>query len=408
MIKNVITGFGIFTPKSNKPDILWRHLLNKEDLFDVVEIDDKMQIKQGKAPIFKVEEYGIQKKILRYIDKQVLYSVGAAIENVKASKLEEQLKIENVSKRTGIVMGSMFAQMDFGLEQIGVTGVENSTRISPYTGVAFYYGASVGEVSVKLKTKGENCAVLSGTNTGIDALNIACNMLDKKTNDIVLAGGGENVVLELFLNGLNLTKKISKTSYRPFDTRRDGSFISNGAGVVTVETDKNAKKRGCEIYGEIASIHTINASSCLFELNEQIVDYTYEVINRCLEDVGIKPEEIDLVVPTADGTKDGDYYEMMALKKVFGGRNKIIYTPKPIVGYCMSFNSIIDIFVGAMSIKHSLIPGHPEKYDSGDEEFNEMLVGTEPVKRDVKNVLLLHRSWIDGKVSALLLRKYIA
>ncbi len=74
----------------------------------------------------------------------------------------------------------------------------------------------------------------------------------------------------------------------------------------------------------------------------------------------------------------------------------------------MSFNSIIDIFVGAMSIKHSLIPGHPEKYDSGDEEFNEMLVGTEPVKRDVKNVLLLHRSWIDGKVSALLLRKYIA
>ncbi len=155
-----------------------------------------------------------KKKILRYIDKQVLYSVGAAIENVKASKLEEQLKIENVSKRTGIVMGSMFAQMDFGLEQIGVTGVENSTRISPYTGVAFYYGASVGEVSVKLKTKGENCAVLSGTNTGIDALNIACNMLDKKTNDIVLAGGGENVVLELFLNGLNLTKKISKTSYR--------------------------------------------------------------------------------------------------------------------------------------------------------------------------------------------------
>lgn len=407
MLKNVITGFGLLTPDSNNYDVLWNHLLNKENLFHEVKIDDEIQIKQGRVPTFDVEEYGIPKKTLRYIDKQVLYSISAAIENVKASKLEEHLKSEEVSKRVGVVMGSMFAQMDFGLEQIGVTVVENSTRISPYTGVAFYYGANVGEISVKLKTKGENCAVLSGTNTGIDAINIACDMIDRGINDIVLAGAGENVVLNILLNGLNLTNKISKTSYRPFDTRRDGAFISNGAGIVTLETDENAIKRGSEIYGEIASIYTINASSCMFELNKEIIVYTCKVINRCIEDAGIKPEEIDLILPTADGTKYGDYYEMMALKEIFRGRKEIIYTPKPVVGYCLSFNSIIDIFVGSMAIKHNLIPGHPEKYDSGDEEFNEMLVGTEPVKRDIKNVLVLHRSWIDGKVSALILRKYI-
>lgn len=207
MKRIVLTGFGLVTPGTSYSEKLWYNLLNKESLFEEVELSEGVNLTIGKKPDFDISEYDIEKKKLRYLDKQVIYSLVAAIENVKVSNLEKKLSDEEASKRIGVVMGSMFAQIDFGLQQVKKVVVDSSPKISPYTGLAFYYGANVGEISVTFKTNGENCAVMSGSNTGIDAVNIAATMLKRNINDVVFAGAGENIVFDIFFKALN--EKIS-------------------------------------------------------------------------------------------------------------------------------------------------------------------------------------------------------
>lgn len=396
----------MLTPKSCSIDKLWEQIKSKENLFELLKLESDNEILVGKNPEYIIDKYPILGKKLRYLDKQVLYSIIASFECVKSSKMDIVLSNEEMLNHVGIVMGSMFAQLEFGLKQVAKIVNQNSIKISPFTGLAFYYGSNVGEISCNLKTRGENCAVTSGSNIVMDGIDIAKSMLENNRNKIVFVGAGESIVYDIFYFALKSKNRVTNTSYLPYDINRNGAALSNGAGMFTMEYETTALNRAAPIFAEIASIQSINASSCIFELNEQISDYTSQVIEKSLEEAGISSDEVDLVIPTADASDKGDYYEMNGLIKVFGNRTNLVYSPKLIVGYCMSFNVAVDIFTATMCMRDSIIPGHPTKIDSGNEIFNKMLVGVENVDKEVNNVLILHRSWLDGKISATVLKKY--
>lgn len=408
MRKVVISGIGLVTPGKCEKEDVWQYLINKENLFQRKTFNEQDQIVIGRLPEYDLEHYQlIEKKKFRYLDKQVLYTLIATIKALRDAGLETlvQNKVINLEK-VGAVMGSMTAQMEFGLEQVKKVVNEKSFRISPMTGVAFYFGASVGEISVMLKTKGENCAVLSGSSASIDGVMVASDMIKRGHNNVVFVGAGENIVFEVFFNAFNHYQKMAQNNYIPYDVKREGCFLSNGGGVVVIENAIHAEQRNAPIYGEVLSYHTLNAAQCFFKINEQLTTYTEKVIDKCLKESGLNTDEIDLVIPTAEGSVDGDYYEMLAIRNIFRGKKKFVYSPKLVLGHCLSFNTIVDIFVGIMVMKNNVIPGHPIKINSPDPEFNDMLIGESPVTKPVKNVLILHHNFTDSKISSLIVSKY--
>jgi 3-oxoacyl-(acyl-carrier-protein) synthase len=406
MEQTVITGIGLISPGSCKATDVWNSLLSKTDLFERIPIGSSDSITVGKLPVYDVNNYPeIEKKKFRYLDKQVLYCLMASIEAVRDSGLDELFKSGKSLERIGSVMGSMTAQMEFGVDQLITTANEGPHRISRMTGVAFYFGASVGEISVMYKTQGENCSVLSGSSVTMDGLMLAADMIKRGNNDAIMVGAGENVFFEVFYNGFTHYNKLSRRKYLPYDRNRQGCFLTNGGGVYTVERASHALKRNAPIYAEVASYHSLN-SNCIFGFNSKLTEYTEKVIHKCLSDANMTPGDIDLILPTADGSWDGDYYEMIALKNVFGDRRQIVYTPKPVIGHCLSFNTVVDTFVGIMSMKEGIIPGHLEQICSGDDEFDVMLVGDCSIRRKVENVMLLHRNFIDGKIGGIIIKKF--
>ncbi len=408
MSKVVISGIGLVTPGQCENEDVWQYLIHKKNLFQCKTFSDQEQIVIGQLPEFNLEGYQlIEKKKFRYLDKQVLYVLIATIKAMRDAGLEALIlnKVINLEK-VGAVMGSMTAQMEFGLEQVKKVVNENSFRISPMTGVAFYFGASVGEISVMLKTKGENCAVLSGSSASIDGIMLASDMIKRGNNNVVFVGAGENIVFEVFFNAFTHYKKMARNHYTPYDVQREGCFLSNGGGVVVIENAVHAEGRHAPIYGEVLSYQTLNAARCFFEINEELRIYTEKVILKCLKESGLNMDEIDLVIPTAEGSVDGDFYEMLAIRNIFRGKKNFVYSPKLVLGHCLSFNTIVDTFAGIMAMKNNVIPPHPVTIHSPDPEFDDMLVGISPVTKPVKNVLILHRNFTDSKISGLIVSHY--
>jgi len=405
-MKLLITGFGMLTPKSHQGETLWNQLINKDYLFEKVTTGSGEEMLVGTKPKYEQDNYNIEYKKFKYLDTQMIYSLIACKECVKASKLDNILENEHMLKKIGIISGSMFAQLEFGLEQVKKVATKNTIRISPYTGMAFYYGASVGEISCMLGSKGENCCVSSGSSIGADGIAIAKQMITNQRNKIFIVGAGENIVYDIFGYSLKNNTKVTSTEYIPYHMNRNGAAISNGAAMLCLEGEESALNRSAHVSAEIKAIVTLNASSCFFQVNETIIQCYIDIINRCLKDSGLTINDIGLVIPTAEGAKKEDYYELQALKKFFSNKKELIYTPKPIVGYCISFNVIIDLFTASQCIKENVIPGMAFEMCTGDRELDEMFVGTEIIRREIKNVLIIHKNWTDGKISGIVIGKY--
>lgn len=403
-MKMYITGFGSIVPGSNTNDKLWENLKKKKQQFEKKELLQKKEVLVAKDPQYNKEDYNIPPKKFNYMDSQMVYCMIASLNCVKDAKLEEVLKDEEKRKRMGVVAGSFFAQMEFGIKQVKKVEIDRSIKISPYTGMAFYYGSNVGEISNLLKTQGENCAVISGSNIGFDSLGIIKQMFDNNRNDIVIAGAGENIVYELLYHSLESKGCLAQTEYRPYYQSNQGTAFANGSMMCVVESEKSVKERGIQAKAEIKAFSMKNCSSCFFEVSEKIIPYYKKAIDESLTQSGLSIDDIDLVVPTASGLKEDDEYEKIALRELFRGKKEIMYSPKLAVGYGLSYNNFLDMFVASKCLEEGIIPGMPFEMKTGDKEFDELWVKGE-VKRNIRNVLLLHKSFTDGKISTAILGK---
>lgn len=201
MNKYTITGYGLCLPEIYSTTSLWENLNNSNSDFSQGMNTITLEMIER---ILSDYPY-IPKKKLKHSDLQSIFHFISVKECLEKANLKFLLdKDEGTIDRNkiGVVSGSMFAQMNFGIKQVSKIVNERKTNISPYTGMAFYYGANVGEISCLLKTRGGNCAVLGGTSLVLDGVDVAETMIDFERNDVVLVGGGENVNYDMIRTSL--------------------------------------------------------------------------------------------------------------------------------------------------------------------------------------------------------------
>jgi len=397
-----ITGFGTIVPGADNNDLLWDNIRNKKIFFNKKTISNGIDILVAEEPKYDLDMYNIPKKNLRRMDIQMVYSLISSINCVKDAKLN--FDNDELKKSTGVIAGSFFAQIAFGMEQVKRVEIKKTTKISPYTGMAFYYGANSGEISLLFQTQGENCAIISGSNIGMDAVSVAEEMMLNNRNEVILVCASENIVYDIMYYSLKKNNSITSSKYVPFADDENGAVFANGAMAFSLETQKSVLSRNVKPLAILKSHSTSYCPGYLFEHNKTIINYYIKTVKYCIEKAKIEIDDIDLVIPTASGIKDDDFFEKEALKILFGNREKIIYTPKPVVGNGLSYNVLLDFFVATKCINESYIPGMPESIVTKDKVFDKMMV-IETVYKEIKNVLVIHKSFIDGKISSVVIGK---
>ncbi len=401
----VVTGIGVLTLAGYTLDDLWEFLLNQSS------VRDSSPGSAHRGPIIGGEELetdghaDLPPKKLKYVDRQVVFCMVAALRALDDAGLRESIGRDQALDDIGVVCGNQVAQIEFGIRQMEKMVAQQSLNISPYTGLAFYFGAGTAEISVLLGTRGENSTVISGSCTGVDSLGRAALSISRGVNKIVLAGAADNVLPQFLTSAFAEGDKLATGPYLPFDLTRSGCYISSGGGIAVVESLCVARRRGARIYGEIAAYVTLTAYRCLYHPDVQLLEVIERAVLTCCQQAGIQPGDIDLIIPTADGSRDGDAYELEALRRVFGTRRRCVFSPKPNVGHMLSASGILDLVVAAKAIERNQIPPFRVPVDTGDPQTDGLFVCGDSENRAIDRVLILQRDIFGGRVSALLVHR---
>ena len=253
----VITGVGAITPIGIGKDEFWNNLVAGKSgvgpitQFDASEYGTRIA---GEVKDFDFSKYGDKKEGKR-MDRVTQFAVAAAKMAVEDAKLD----IESIDPvRAGVCVGSGIGGMHTYLEQTLKFVEKGPSKISPFFIPMEIPNMPAGQISIALGFKGPNMAIVTACATGTHCVGEAFRIIQYGDADIMMAGGSEAAINPLAVAGFGNMKALSTNNEHPekascpFDKKRDGFVMGEGAGVLVLEELEHALKRGAHIYAEVA------------------------------------------------------------------------------------------------------------------------------------------------------------
>ncbi|WMY97324.1 MAG: beta-ketoacyl-ACP synthase I [Arsenophonus sp.] len=294
----------------------------------------------------------IDRKILRFMSDCSIYAYLAMKEAIKDSKLNKK-DISNI--RTGIIVGSgggsprnQVAGSD-GMRKKGLRGV------GPYMVTKAMASGISACLATPFKIKGVNYSISSACSTSAHCIGHALELIQLKKQDIIFAGGGEEVTWELTCEfdamGALSTKynDFPEKSSRTYDQNRDGFVIAGGAGIIVVEELEHALNRNAHIYAEIIGY---GATSDGYDM----VTPSGDGAVRCMKIALINAEKIDYINTHGTSTPIGDTKELEAIIKVFGINNiPVISSTKSMTGHALGAAGVHEIIYSLLMLEYGFI-----------------------------------------------------
>jgi 3-oxoacyl-[acyl-carrier-protein] synthase II len=367
MNRVVITGIGAITPLSSNFRDTWS--LIKEGVsgirnitrFDTSDIPWKVA---GEIRDFDPYRYLSKKEILR-LDPFIQYAVAASLMAAKDSGLIRQ---ETEDRGTTEVESLDSAAVVIGSSRGGITTLERECqklyssapiahRLSPFLMPSTTISMASSYVAQKLGIKGHCLGISNACASGANAIGEAFRLIRYGYYDIAFAGGTEAPICRLCVEGYGASGALSKinnsSASRPFDKKRDGFVISEGACILVLEEYRSALKRGANIYAEIVGYSNITDA---FHITRPDIEGEARAIELALKDAKISPENIDYINAHGTSTPVGDLVESMAIKKVFKDRDIPLSAIKSMTGHMLAASGAFEIACTAMTIRERIVP----------------------------------------------------
>ncbi len=408
----VVTGLGALTPIGNNVSEYWKGLVNGVSGAAPITHFDTTKFKTHFAcelKNFNVTDY-IDRKEARRMDKFTQYAMIASDEAIADSGLD--LEKENLN-RIGVIWGAGIGGLEtFQNEVINFAKGDGTPRFNPFLIPKMIADIAPGQISIKYGFRGPNFTTVSACASSANSLIDAYNYIRLDQADIFVAGGSEAAINIVGMGGFNAMHAIStrnddpKTASRPFDKDRDGFVLGEGAGALILEEYEHAKARGAKIYAEMiggglsADAHHITAPhpEGLGAKN---------VMNNCLANANIKPEEIDAINVHGTSTSLGDIAELKAIQAVFGdyAYEININSTKSMTGHLLGAAGAIEAIASILSIQNGVVPptiNHFTDDDQIDPKLN--LTFNKAQKRDV-NIAMSNTFGFGGHNACILFKK---
>lgn len=358
----VVTGLGVVTPLGTGVDKAWKAVIaGKSGVGRVTRFNDPnipVQI-AGEVDDFNPEDY-IHPKEVKKMDRFIHFAIGASDMALKDSGL--RITEENAD-RVGVLIGSGIGGLP-AIEHYHKAYLEGGYRkVSPFFIPMLIINLASGNVSIKLGAKGPNSAVVTACATGNHAIGDAFKILQRGNAVAMIAGGTESVISPLAFSGFAVMKALSRRNdeperaSRPFDSQRDGFVMSEGAGVLVLETLDYAKSRGARIYAEVAGY---GMTSDAYHITSPAPEGegAYRCMKAAIEDAGVSPDKIDYINAHGTSTKFNDELESAAIKNLFGQHayKLAVSSTKSMTGHLLGAAGGVEGVFSVLSICNGIIP----------------------------------------------------
>ncbi|MHC4835835.1 MAG: beta-ketoacyl-[acyl-carrier-protein] synthase family protein [Planctomycetota bacterium] len=429
----VVTGIGAATALGLTADELWNGLLEgkcgieKIRAFDPVGFPCELA---GEVPDYKIRNYvpKTHRKATKLMSRDIEISVIAAADAVKNSGLvTKATDPENTTitaNRTAISFGAGLISCD--LEEISASvekavtdgefdiqkwGTDGLQSLTPLWLLKYLPNMLPCHIGIIHDIQGPSNTITCGEVAGHIAIAEAVEMITRNDADVAMGGGGEAKVNPVVMmrqclhhRTANDSNDAPEQACKPFDVNADGSVFGEAAGVVILEELEFAKARNAAIAAEIVGTASSNSLNTDYAHLEEDGKGLQIAIQKALDEAGIGPEKIDLIVPTGTGIAVDDKAEAAALKAVFGESLPSIHVwpVKGMVSHTGAAAGAIDAIAAIGAITHQTIGPVKNFTSAADGELN---IATEPVDKEINYALCCGYSF-GGQTAALVIRKY--
>ncbi len=360
--KVVVTGIGLMTPIGLDRDSTWKSIttgksgIKKISSFDTENFQTKIA---AEITDFSPNEI-LGRKFASRLDRFAQFACVTAKEAIKDSGIYlDAINLE----RFAVLIGSGIGGIKTLSDQFNVLSEKGPSRISPFLVPMMLSDMASGQVSMMLGTKGPNFSTVSACASAADSIGQGLHMIRRGEADIVLAGGSEAAICPVGIAGFNSARALStnndnpKEASRPFDAKRDGFVLGEGAGLIVLEDEEHALKRGatiiCELsgYGATSDAHHVTQPHPEGEGASKAMDIA-------ISDAGIEKEKVAYINAHGTSTQLNDKFETIAIKKSFGDHSKKlkISSTKSMTGHLLGAAGGIEAAFTCLAINEKVVP----------------------------------------------------
>lgn len=362
MKRVVITGVGVITPVGNEINTFWDNLTNGVcgigtlTRFDTTDFKVKLA---GEVRGFKPADYGIDVPTARHMDLYTQFAMGAAHQAAADSGIVGTVAPE----RLGVYMGSGIGGMHTFVTETEKLLKRGPARVSPFFIPMMIGNMAAGTVAITYNAQGPCLPVVTACATSTHAIGEAFRAVAHGYADAIFAGGSEATIEPLAVAGFSNSQALSisenpNAASLPFDARRGGFVMGEGAGVMVLEEYEHALARGAKIYAEVVGY----ANTCdAYHMTAPRPDgaCAARAIAEAAREGGVTADDLLYINAHGTGTPLNDSAETLAFKLALGedlARRAAISSTKSMTGHMLGAAGAVEAIVSALTLARHVAP----------------------------------------------------
>jgi len=357
----VITGMGIISPVGKTVPEAWNNIIDgNSGVSPIAKFDTKdFETKFAATVNFNPEDH-LDKKEIRRVDEFIQFGLIASDQCVIDSGLN--LEEEDLN-RIGVSIGSGIGGLRTIEENKILLDTKGPKKISPFFVPGAISNMVSGYASLRFGFKGPNISIASACSSASHSIGYSFRSICHGDADMMLTGGAEMATTPLGMSGFNAAKALStnnenpQSASRPWDKKRDGFVLGEGAGCLMLEEYEHAKARDANMYAEIIGFG-MSADAFHITAPPEEGEGAALAMSNALLDANLSQTKIDYINAHGTSTPAGDIAETLAIKSVFkdSAQNLIISSTKSMTGHLLGAAGAIEAIFSILAIRDNICP----------------------------------------------------
>ncbi len=361
----VITGMGAVSPLGNSVEETWAGMkAGRSGIAKIESIDCSPypvsiggEVKNfDPAPYFKKDP-----KAVRRCDRFEQLAMGATVMAMEDAGLDPEKVDKN---RVGVMIGSGIGGLGIHSNNCEALVTSGPRRVSPFCIPYMITNMASGMVSIEYGFGGPNMSISTACATSNHCIGEAWRIMKFGDADVMICGGAEAAILPIGIVGFANMKALSTrnddpaTASRPYDKDRDGFVMSEGAGVIILETLEHAQARGARILAELVG-YGLSADAYHLTSPELEGEGASRCMEMALKHAGLQPTDVDYINTHGTSTPLGDICETKAIKRTFGEyatNGLVVSSTKSVTGHLLGAAGGIELLACVKAIQENFIP----------------------------------------------------
>jgi len=409
----VVTGIGVVSPNGIGREAFWRATRDGLSGVGTIALFDPSALPcqiAGEIEGFRSEDY-LSAKELRRVARAVPLAIAATREALESAQVAGASMTLEEKRSWGVVLGSGGGAPDFMEEQYRLYFSDQLKKTSAYNIPGSTMGTLSSEISLGFDLRGPSHVLSTGCTSSTDAMGYAFNLIRFGLADHLITGGVDATITPAIMHGFSIMRAVSLShnhepgrASRPFDRRRDGFVLGEGAWIFIFEERELALKRGAPIYAEILGYGSTCDAYHMVRLDPR-GEEPARAMQLALQDGGVAKEEVGYIALHGTSTVLNDQTETRALKLCFGQRAYDIpmSSIKSMIGHPQGASGAAGVAAAILGMRDSFLPP-TINYEEADPQCDLDYIPNQGIAREVE-VSLCNCIAFGSKNSALVVAR---